>query len=248
VSVLASALPGVRDLRTPATVGYLWLLFGWLLFDHVSRRDPYGDVVESLRSLGDAMGPVAAGIAVAVGAYLVGAVSQEATGLVFGIVRHPLDDEKARLRRKVDELFERATAAVSDLPESEQALPMAEIDSRHKAALKDTADDLALPATVLVGAQEALFGEVDRLRAEGDFRTALSLPLLALTALLVVMTDDVAWAVTVVGIAVLAFQGVRRMNQSERLIAQAMVAGTVESPTLERERQWVDTFIAHELP
>ena len=37
--MLASLLPGLRDLRTPLTVGYLWLICGWLWFhDALPRR------------------------------------------------------------------------------------------------------------------------------------------------------------------------------------------------------------------
>ncbi|GAA3827631.1 hypothetical protein ACFS5L_30465 [Streptomyces phyllanthi] len=39
MKVLASLLPGLRDLRTPLTVGYLWLICGWLWFrDALLRR------------------------------------------------------------------------------------------------------------------------------------------------------------------------------------------------------------------
>ena len=31
MQILASALPGFRDLHAPLTAGYLWLVFLWLL-------------------------------------------------------------------------------------------------------------------------------------------------------------------------------------------------------------------------
>ncbi|MEV1005008.1 hypothetical protein [Nonomuraea sp. NPDC050202] len=51
MEVLASLLPGIRDLRTPLTVGYLWLICGWLWFRDVlpqraTARGPIADLYD----------------------------------------------------------------------------------------------------------------------------------------------------------------------------------------------------------
>lgn len=44
IRLLASLLPGLRDVRVPLTVGYLWFFNLWLWFsDNVPRTSPSGD-------------------------------------------------------------------------------------------------------------------------------------------------------------------------------------------------------------
>ena len=47
-SLLASLLPGLRDLRAPLTAGYLWLAFGWVVF-----RDRVNDASKTNALLSD---------------------------------------------------------------------------------------------------------------------------------------------------------------------------------------------------
>ena len=72
-SMFASVLPGVREIRTPLTVGYMWFLVLWLALGHLlpppSRAS--GLFAEVLR-ISHVVGPVGTGVAVSVAAYLVG--------------------------------------------------------------------------------------------------------------------------------------------------------------------------------
>ena len=75
--MLASLLPGLRDLRAPLAAGYLWLLFGWLLlhntFEGWDRNSgPLGAVVD----VAHAATPAAVAIAVSFAAYLIGCLNQ----------------------------------------------------------------------------------------------------------------------------------------------------------------------------
>jgi hypothetical protein len=79
--MLATLLPGVREVRTPLAVGYAWLLTLWLA---VGSRLPepgkaHGLLADVYR-LAHGAGLVAVGIAVSVGAYLLG-VSSAKIGL-----------------------------------------------------------------------------------------------------------------------------------------------------------------------
>lgn len=66
MQILASALPGARDLRAPLIAGYLWLLVAWLLVEpHVHRASASGPVASAF-DLGAPLGKV--GIAAAVSA------------------------------------------------------------------------------------------------------------------------------------------------------------------------------------
>jgi len=87
--MLANLLPGLRDLRAPLTAGYIWLLAGYVAFEPLlpSKATATG-TWHSLDRLHTTIGPVAAGIAISVLAYLLGAISQE----VFSVdgIRQPL--------------------------------------------------------------------------------------------------------------------------------------------------------------
>jgi hypothetical protein len=74
--MLASLLPGLRDVRTPLTVGYLWLLTAWLVFGEQlpkSRASGNG-LVAQLFDLGGLLGKAAPIAALSFTAYLLGAI------------------------------------------------------------------------------------------------------------------------------------------------------------------------------
>jgi hypothetical protein len=121
-----------------------------------------------------------------------------------------------------------------------QALDPAGLDEIDDAAGRATVEadrELELPATLLVGNQPALFGEVDRLRAEGDLRAAVVLPGLALAVLGIVQSSG-WWAFAIPFLGVLLFQAFERDRESRDLIANAMSQGIIKSQSVERYRNW----------
>jgi hypothetical protein len=98
--------------------------------------------------------------------------------------------------------------------------------------------ELELPATLLVGNQPALFGEVDRLRAEGDLRAAVVLPGLALAVLGIVQSSG-WWAFAIPLLGLLLVQAFQRERESRQLIANAMSQGVIESQSVARFRNLV---------
>jgi hypothetical protein len=73
--MLASLLPGLRDLRTPLTVGYLWLICGWLWFHRVlPRRDTARGAMEDLYHLYGILPPAAGLAALSFIAYFLGSI------------------------------------------------------------------------------------------------------------------------------------------------------------------------------
>jgi|tagenome__1003787_1003787.scaffolds.fasta_scaffold20976603_3 hypothetical protein len=73
--VLLNLLPGLRDLRTPLAVGYLWLAWGWLAFsgEFPSREEATG-VAAAVYRFADLAGTGAALAALSFVAYVLGAV------------------------------------------------------------------------------------------------------------------------------------------------------------------------------
>lgn len=56
--MLASLLPGLRELRAPLAAGYLWLVVGWLLLhDRIGTGSDTSASVDALVRLKDEMGP-----------------------------------------------------------------------------------------------------------------------------------------------------------------------------------------------
>jgi hypothetical protein len=72
-SMFAAVLPGVRYIRTPLTVGYMWFLALWLALGHLlpTPGRASGLLAEILR-ISHVVGPVGTAVAVSVAAYLVG--------------------------------------------------------------------------------------------------------------------------------------------------------------------------------
>ncbi|HJT95625.1 MAG TPA: hypothetical protein VJ777_27400 [Mycobacterium sp.] len=76
MQILASALPGFRDLRAPLAAGYMWLVFAWVLIKPDITTRPSNEVAAAVYDLASSAGPIWIGLATGVVAYLVGSVSQ----------------------------------------------------------------------------------------------------------------------------------------------------------------------------
>jgi hypothetical protein len=74
--VIASLLPGLRDVRTPLATGYLWLIVLWLLlYEHLPKSiDAATGPIKSLYQLGALVGTTACLAAISFVAYLVGSM------------------------------------------------------------------------------------------------------------------------------------------------------------------------------
>lgn len=73
--MLASLLPGLREIRAPLAAGYLWLVVGWLLLhDRVANSWSAPGAVEALGELRDAIGVGGVAAAATFLAYLLGAL------------------------------------------------------------------------------------------------------------------------------------------------------------------------------
>lgn len=67
LQILASALPGFRDLRAPIIAGYMWLVFAWLIVQPDPNHRPDGGVGAAVYDLGHDVGRV--WVFIAVGGY-----------------------------------------------------------------------------------------------------------------------------------------------------------------------------------
>ena len=73
--MLASILPGLREIRAPLAAGYLWLVVGWLLLHHrVEKGASAPGAVDALTTFRDAIGLGGVAAAATFVAYLLGAL------------------------------------------------------------------------------------------------------------------------------------------------------------------------------
>jgi hypothetical protein len=83
--VLASLLPGLREVRAPLAAGYLWIAVAWVLFEPViPERDEAEGVVASFYRAGDLPSFLGIGVVVlSFAAYLLGELTSNALGPVL---------------------------------------------------------------------------------------------------------------------------------------------------------------------
>jgi hypothetical protein len=245
LQILASALPGVRDLRAPVITGYMWLLFAWLIVQPDLGHKPHGPVAGSLYDLGSEVGHIWVAIAVGVAAYLVGSVSQVLSEVLqeFG---ENLSARGLRVRRgdEIFPIFERGRKLIesSGLRGELRSEILGQLQVQSDEANYESVRELNLPAILLVGDQAELFAEVDRLRAEGELRIAVTPALCALGVLLTVECSP-WWLLSIPTTALLLFQGMRRIVDSKSAIAEAIRIGRIPSASSARFADWVDNAL-----
>jgi hypothetical protein len=144
---------------------------------------------------------------------------------------------EALVREKRNVLLPQLTRegiSVSEALGQEMAGRIKTTGSVTSALFAQVLDEFDLATTRLIGDQPELFSAIDRPRAEAEFRFALVPPLVALTVVLVALTDNVTW---IIGLAVpiaLFFQGFRRRRTAGDLLADALYLGRIEAPVLDR--------------
>jgi hypothetical protein len=84
--VLASIIPGLRELRTPLAIGWIWLAALWIVFgDLLPRKGEGTNLLQSIFEIGEGLGKgIALGVAAFV-AYLVGSLVQVDPASFLGI-------------------------------------------------------------------------------------------------------------------------------------------------------------------
>jgi hypothetical protein len=263
MQLLASALPGFRDLRAPLTAGYLWLLLLWIWLRPDLAIRPSNEIAGAVYDLGKAVGPIWVGLGVSLAAYLIGSVSQslspaleEAISRVWRASFVPL----LRLGPKIKWLPMQFTTlpqlptakywdqavevtAKLNIPEGadsdaeQQAYKDAEALIRYESDVaSDQLDrDISLPATLLLGQQPQLFTEADRLKAESQFRLAVVPPLTAIT-IAASLSQSPWWLVGLLPVFILLWQGNTRNREYRVLMYGAIERGIVKSDAFDRFR------------
>ncbi|MDP9352350.1 MAG: hypothetical protein M3P51_12515, partial [Chloroflexota bacterium] len=185
--MLASLLPGLRDVRTPLAVGYLWLVFLWIRFaDKLPQSRPQGDgVVARLYRLGELGGPPATLAAVSFVAYLLGGlvtlrIDRGVGGLFLGRLR--LSEEAARTNHEYQQYLLTRQYLLADLSGRMRVTgrDRSELNELLETAETVRPDDTASLRPRLLVANQEMYGEYDRLAAEASFRINVAIPSFAI--------------------------------------------------------------------
>lgn len=251
MQILASALPGFRDLRAPLTAGYLWLILLWLVVKPDIKVRPANKIAASVYDLAVAVGPIWTGLAIGAGAYLLGSISQELSPWLARVVRLCSDTWNSRIGGRVTsppgpvhkygpKTFQLARDYGPQDEEGENIiLETEEHIRRNTAAQKGVEMEIQLPATLLLGKEPQVFSEADRLKAEGQFRLALIPPLVLLTVFLT-WNESCWWVMGFAPAAIFLWQSYRKDIEYRNLMYAAIETGAITSKSLDEYIKWVD--------
>ena len=253
--MFASLMPGLRDVRTPMAVGLLWItIAGVWGAQHIPDAETASGMWQQLYRFQSVFGsPVILSILAFCG-YLVGLVfgfAQVAFALIgrrFPGLTNPVSWQSGALYLEAVRSAESSMLAARRKLEAAGGRPESETFSdRRTPALygprgdvAGIASDIGLVSMRLQGSKPSVFDSYDRLKAEGEFRTAVAVPVAVLLVSLSFQLSNgerrVTWLVSLVAIAVaviLLFLAWRKSREANDLVIQSVVSGLVESPTIE---------------
>ena len=232
--MLASLLPGLRDVRGPLASGYTWLFTLWLVFgDEIPDKRPSGDgLTARLFDLEAKLGSGAVLVTLSFLAYVLGS-------LLFAGENSHLRRRGAATRRIVglghlSPARLARTHTLAETPaEGARCLDPERFGSPHKRPRRNP-DMMAILDARLRIQQPALYDDMDRLRAEAEFR--LNFGIAAMVMITVVLVIVPGWWVLVLvalGISIFTMTAGPRFIAADRRILEAVRQGLVDLGTPE---------------
>jgi hypothetical protein len=248
--MLASLLPGLRDIRAPLSSGYIWVGVLWVSLSGRWTHPSSDPLLAGIARLGVYAGkPVVLG-AVTFGAYVVGVLSCGVSNALLPWSMPLL--LRLRRTRTDDMLGEAATAAWAEVTAGEPVGfrlegPKLHEELRWLVITKQVLHrDLVLIPARLPGADPALFDRYDRCRADAEFRMAIALPSVA-CALMVWSRSPALRGLTapLFGVTLcLVWLAWQSRDQAEVALAEAVRSGRVATSTLDQVASYVAVLSA----
>jgi hypothetical protein len=251
--VLASLLPGLRELRTPLAAGYLYLLSLFLLLADRIPAKPHPQV--PLSRIYDVVGWIGKPAILAVStfvAYLVGSVLEwraETVSRQLRIPRYLISYLLMAFRSwKAEGTFlenagVNSVAAIAQLAKSsvdtleeyvEDRLGRSEVRSHELGkGVGLLALDLPQVRIRLYGADKHIYGDYDRLASEADLKVNVGLAAVILSVVAAIEVTPL-WALLSVPMGILIYRGLSIIRQANDVLVQAIVAEVVKSPRFEQ--------------
>ncbi|MEV0538111.1 hypothetical protein [Kitasatospora sp. NPDC050463] len=250
--MLMNLLPGLRELRTPLAVGYVWLVTIWLCAaDHLPSRDSATGVFASLyKGIGRldqaALIAVASFCAYIIGSTVAVKFVRTAPRIKIPAIRawEPWRTEAPKVswdaRQDLKAYAKSAIHGISFI--DARRAPSSILQDRRTG--RDEAVFEAMEATLmeldhlrfqLMKASSELFSEHDRHAAEADFRCNIAIALTGLAAGLSYFQTP-AFLIILPAAWVLFRRGIARAVECNDLVVQALVAGEISSTVIEARR------------
>jgi hypothetical protein len=254
--VLASLLPGLRELRTPLAIGYLYALALYLFFrDSIPTTAEASGHLKPLYDVVHWLGKPAALAAGAFLAYLMGSVLQVPAAQVShwlrtALSKHPHPSSTRERAGRLDYLDSTVTRALGkwDLT-PDAALSLGQycgnrirralaqnnspgLEERFEAAVGHLLEDLPQLRTRLYTASKDMYGDYDRLSAEADFKVNVGLAGILLSCAMAVQVHFL-WALLLGPMAFLGSRGLAKLREANDWLVQAIVTDLVKSPGFE---------------
>ncbi|MFC4554179.1 hypothetical protein [Georgenia faecalis] len=234
MTFLSSLLPGVRDLRTPFAVGALWVLAVTLLVYPSNEELRKFSVIESAEGVFAALPATVQISCLCFGVYLAGMLAH-GLGVWLGqwLIARPVI---TRLNEDVGRLLGQENPRVTFLVQSAinaRLRPISDVLASLVPA-GFVMDEFDLASLRLNKENPEQYQQYDRVRAEGEFRLGVSMPLLA--ALLVVGFLLPPWpgaAVCILGFGaaiVILVQGLQHRRQADEYMASSIYFGHTSTP------------------
>jgi hypothetical protein len=140
---------------------------------------------------------------------------------------------------KYDELAHDKLYKNPERKEGEEAMnPEEEVGYRGMTARSGMAEEIKLPATLLLGKEPQLFAEADRLKSESQFRLAIVPPLTAII-IFVSCSASAWWLLSLAPVLILLWQSHTRNLEYRYLMFGAIQRGVIESESLEEMKRWI---------
>ncbi|MEV5240165.1 hypothetical protein AB0K89_13805 [Streptomyces cinnamoneus] len=252
--MLASLLPGLREIRTPLVAGYIWLVTVWLAVErNIPNRQQAHGHLRQLYILTDFFGKSIILTVITFLAYLLGTLLQvRALSVLRPILRYRVRRQKdIHGRDSLEELSSSRgllgwrlllTGPASDTltryvhTRIQQAVPESagkwlRVESfRAKEILTSDLDQVR---TRLFAANADLYGESDRKASEADLRANVAAAGGTLSVVLAWKVDPL-WLLLLPVSGILLVRAVSLARQANDMLVQAVVTELVRSPQLEQ--------------
>lgn len=252
--MLASLLPGFRHIRSALTAGYMWVFATWLIGVHlwpnpVGREVILGQPIIDLLAI---LGPAGSLVALSVLCLIVGEFTAGLMQSMFfrlsnkymqELTTENIHDAPHGWLRVFQPMSFRAISRVYSMAQRVQAKRL--VDAIADSPLNDSSplapDEVAIQALReilflsprLIIAKPELYAEYDRIKAEGEFRDAILVPLPILTIGIFLWVNVALWVkvltfVLVVIIDVYLFlQARRQFATAHSIVAHSVADGTI---------------------
>ena len=255
--MLASLLPGLRDLRVPLSAGFMWLAVLWLAFYPFlpSRSEATGLLAEVYRLLGY-FGLAGLTATLTFVAYLLGILVVMVVSLLIGerlLLDQVSRSTRAEANNLVAEAGERYAIELARYDREVEQLKKREGTGRPSLAAPDPgrveqltgniSREIPLMGVRLLSENRDLYDVYDRADAEAKFRFHIALPVLTIGILLPIRLGAAGWlypiiiGVSVILVLLLIADGLRKTRASNEAVWQAVFIGAVSIPSLDELRR-----------